>query len=418
MTWLSRILRDDKFGLFVMVFMANMGWGVMSPVLGDVQAEFAISVVQVALANSIFGLARLFLDVPIGLITDRADPRWLRFSGTAVLAAGSAVCALATTFPMLLSGRLLNGVGAAIIQVTNLVWISRLSSNERRGRDLGLYQAILLAGASISPVAGGVLADMFGWRSSFWFATAAALLGFLPMVIGNQDWLGRVKLVGEKVARRVAERKDAKVSNARTAMVVANVITFVMFFSVGGFQNTVVPLFGSNVIKLDSGTIGMALGLSTIIRFGMSLVGGELSDRYGRRAVLIPGLLVIGVGTLLFNFADSLATYCLALTVLSLGRFGNNVPATVLADHGSASRWGLIMGINRSVGDLGLIMGPITMGLILEWQGYPAAAIFSAGMAWTSVLAVIWGISEVGKHRSLSVDVRRAFGRLAAGPHD
>ncbi len=418
MTRLPHIVRDDKFGLFVMVFMANMGWGVMSPVLGDVQAEFAITVVQVALANSVFGLARLLLDVPIGLITDRADPRLLRFSGTAVLAGGSAVCALATTFPMLLGGRLLNGVGAAIIQVTNLVWISRLSTNERRGRDLGVYQAVLQAGASISPVAGGVLADLFGWRSSFWFATAAALLGFLPMVVGNQEWLGRVKLVSAKVTRTVVEHTDAQGSSARVAMIVANVITFVMFFSVGGFQNTVVPLFGSNVIHLDAGTIGMALGLSTLIRFFMSLVGGEFSDRYGRKAVLIPGLLLIGAGTLMFNMADSLATYWLALIILSFGRFGNNVPATVLADHGSARRWGLIMGINRSVGDLGLILGPVAMGLILEWQGYPAATIFSAAMAWVSVLLVIWGITEVGRHRSLSVDLRRAFSRGTEGAQE
>jgi MFS family permease len=379
-----------------MVFLANMGWGVMAPVLANVQAEFEISVVEVALANSIFGVARLILDLPIGVLMDRIDQKWLRFSGAAILSLGSVMCALATTFPLLLSGRLLNGAGAAIIQVTNLVWISRLSTDERRGRDLGIYQAILQAGASLSPLAGGVLADQFGWRASFWFAAGVALLGFLPMLVGPQEWIGKVK-AGDKPKKRAEKSADAARTGGgsmRLALIVANVVTFVLFFSVGGFQNTVVPLFGSEIIHLDAGAIGLALGVSTLVRFVMSLVGGELSDRFGRRAVLIPGLLVIGVGTLLFNLATDGPTFWLALLVLSVGRFGNNVPATVLADNAPPHRWGLLMGINRTVGDLGLILGPVAMGLMLENGGYSFATIVSAVFVWACVLEVIVGVSE------------------------
>ena len=133
---------DGKLGLYAMVFLANMGWGVMSPVLANVQAEFGVSVFEIALANSVFGLARLILDVPIGLVMDRIDPRLVRFFGAAVLVIGSVICALAGDFSSLLFGRFLHGVGAAIIQITNMVWISRLSTDERRGRDLGIYQAV------------------------------------------------------------------------------------------------------------------------------------------------------------------------------------------------------------------------------------------------------------------------------------
>ncbi len=75
-----------------------------------------VSVVQVALANSAFVLARLVLDVPIGILMDRVDQRWLRLVGALALAGGSAMCALAPGFESILLGRLLNGLGAAIIQ--------------------------------------------------------------------------------------------------------------------------------------------------------------------------------------------------------------------------------------------------------------------------------------------------------------
>lgn len=393
-----------------MVFLANMGWGVMSPVLADVKAEFAISVAQVALANSVFGIARLVLDVPIGLLMDRVNQRWLRLAGAAVLAGGSMLCATAPDFSMLLAGRFLNGVGAAVIQVTNLVWISRLSSEERRGRDLGIYQAVFQAGMSPSPMAGGLLANGFGWRASFWFAAVAALLGFAPMVMGPQGWIAKVTAAPAKQQGGAKARGGSSdPARARRALWVANLVTLVSFFSVGGFQNTVAPLYGSTVLGLDPGTIGTALGISLILRFFMSLAGGELSDRYGRRAVLVPGLLIIGVGTLMFNWAGDLAGFWVAMLVLSFGRFGNNVPATVLADHADPQRWSYVMGLNRMVGDLGIVLGPVVMGLLLESQGFTATTVFSSAVVWVCMFAVVWGVSEVRPHGSIAADLRKAL---------
>jgi|GEM_PF-1524121 len=388
-------LADEKLGLYFMVFLANMGWGVMSPILGNLKTEFGVSMAEVALASSAFGLARLVMDLPIGLLMDRIDQRVLRFAGAAVLSAGSLLCALAPSFPIILFGRLVTGFGAAIVQVTNLVWISRLSTDERRGRDLGIYQAIFQAGASISPIASGFLADWGTWRASFWFAAVMALLAFVPMLKPKAGWIERLRQ-SASASDLPYEFKATSGSRNRalSALVVANVVSFVLFFSVGGFQNTVTPLYGSQILNLDPGAIGLALGVSTLLRFGMSIVGGELSDRFGRRVVLIPGLIVIGLGTLVLTMASDLVGFWIAIIVVSFGRFGNNVPATVLADHSPPNRWGLMMGVNRAVGDLGAVLGPVTMGLMLDSHGYGATMLFSAAIVWASALMVIVGVSE------------------------
>ncbi len=405
---LRRVLRDEKLGLYSMVFLANMGWGVMTPVLGDIQAQFAVSITEVALANSAFGFARLVLDVPIGMLMDRLDQRWLRLVGAVTLCGGAILCASAPTFYAILIGRLLTGAGAAIILVTNLVWISQLSTNERRGRDLGIYQALFQAGASISPIAGGVLADWFSWRVSFWFSAAASLLAFAPMLNPRAGWIRKLRIKSFE-SKEPQPQSDAPTNRwpMLSALVVANIVTFVLFFSVGGFQNTVVPLFGSLVLGLDAGVIGLALGLSTILRFVVSLVGGELSDRFGRRAVLVPGLILIGFGTLMFNFATGLTTYIMAILVLSVGRFGNNVPATVLADHGPEARWGFLMGLNRSVGDLGVVFGPVAMGLLVENHGFGSTMLFSAGIVWASAIIAAIGVSETRAYQPILAPVRR-----------
>ena len=183
-------------------------------------------------------------------------------------------------------------------------------------------------------------------------------------------------------------------------------MTFVLFFSISGFQNTVIPLFAGIVLGLEAGTIGLALGVSTVLRFVMSLVGGEVSDRYGRRAIPVPGLVVIGIGILMFNAVTDLRGLWVAMLVLSVGRFGNNVPVTVLADHTPSSRWNLLMGFNRAVGDLGLVMGPVAAGLLLQAFGYGPTTILSAAMLWVGAIAVMIGVPETRQRRLVLGGVR------------
>ena len=206
-----------------------------------------------------------------------------------------------------------------------------------------------------------------------------------------------------------AETPEAKSSvraNANCVLIVANFVTFVLSFSMSGFQNTVIPLFAGSVLGLKAGAIGLALGVSTVLRFVMSLVGGEVSDRYGRRAILVPGLIVIGIGILMFNAVTDLRGFWVAMLVLSVGRFGNNVPATVLADHTPSSRWNLLMGFNRAVGDLGLVLGPVAVGLLLQAFGYGPTTILSAAMLWVGAITVIFGVPETRQRRPVLGGVR------------
>ena len=234
-----------------------------------------------------------------------------------------------------------------------------------------------------------------------------ALLGFMPMLVGNHDWWNRVRSPAAQV--KSAERPEAKSSvraDATWVLIVVNLVTFVLTFSMSGFQNTVIPLFAASVLGLEAGAIGLALGVSTVLRFVVSLVGGEVSDRYGRRAILVPGLIVIGIGILMFNAVTDLRGFWVAMLVLSAGRFGNNVPATVLADHTPASRWNVLMGIMGAVHDVGFVMGPVAAGLLLQAFGYGPTTILSAAMLWVGAITVIVGVPETRQRRPVLGGVR------------
>jgi MFS family permease len=96
----------------------------------------------------------------------------------------------------------------------------------------------------------------------------------------------------------------------------------------------------------------------------------------------------------MFNAVADVGGFWVAMVVISVGRFGNNVPVSVLADHTPSSRWNLLMGINRAVGDLGLILGPIVAGLLLQTLGYGQSTVLWAVLLWISALTVMVGVRE------------------------
>ena len=96
--------------------------------------------------------------------------------GLATFFFGSVMCALAPGFALLISGRLVQGAGAAAVVGLGPTAVSLVFPPERRGRSLGLVGAAIGVGAASGPVLGGVVTDLFGWRALF---VAGALFGAL-----------------------------------------------------------------------------------------------------------------------------------------------------------------------------------------------------------------------------------------------
>ncbi len=89
---------------------------------------------------------------------------------------GSVLCAAAPGFALLLTGRLVQGAGAAAVVGLGPTAVSLVYPPERRGRSLGLVGAAIGVGAASGPVLGGAVTDLFGWRALF---VAGALFGAL-----------------------------------------------------------------------------------------------------------------------------------------------------------------------------------------------------------------------------------------------
>jgi MFS family permease len=111
-----------------------------------------------------------------GKLGDLAGYRRIFQLGLLVSAVGFAACSLAATYPLLLLGRMLQGIGIALTLSCGPALVTSLFDESQRARALGFYTAITAAGAALGPLVGGMLIARWGWTAVFAFRVPLALL--------------------------------------------------------------------------------------------------------------------------------------------------------------------------------------------------------------------------------------------------
>jgi MFS family permease len=239
-----------------------------------------------------------------------------------------------------------------------LAMVADSSTGQNRGRMLGHYQAAQRIGFWLGPVAGGALAAALGLRASIWAYALLATLAIVPALF----------------VRESRARGSAHAAPSLSAMrdlfrsrdfVLISVVSFVVFFTMTGAQFTALPLFADQELRLGPELIGVALFASSTVGVLAIYPSGILSDRYGRRAVVVGLALAGGAGLLLLVLVGDAVGLVLASLVLggSNALRGPAMQAYVI-DAGGGRSHGATAGVFRALGDLGSTVGPAVAALM------------------------------------------------------
>lgn len=384
-----------RLALYLTVFFSGLGSSVATPLLPDLQTAFNVSVSQVVLVTSVWATMRLVTDLPLGLLIDRLAPGRVLVGGTGLALVGALVSAFAPTFEVLLVGRAVSGLGSALIGLAAIVTLLGMTDPARTGRALGFYQATLQAGSAFGPVIGGLIAPFAGWPGAFAVAGIGSTLATGALILSGTASGRRAPAKRPKASAPSPHRQVIPSRARRIALLAAvNGVTFALFFVTGGIIDSALPLFGATHIGLDAPTIGLILGVATGLRFLVSIGGAELSDRVGRLPIILVGMVVLLVGLVAIPATTTVVLFAAATWTLAMGRIGNSVPIAMLSDVAEPQQMGRMVGVNRFVADLGLVSGPIAVGLLIERAGFGTAFLATAGLVVAStallLLAAPW----------------------------
>lgn len=126
-----------------------------------------------------FILSTSVMFMPIGRLSDILGRTYVYMIGFGVFVAGALLGGTAQVFPVLIAAKILQGIGVAGIEANGMAMVADIFPERERGKAIGLYMAIIGAGAVGGPVIGGTLVSLLGWRSVFFASVAVGVGAFI-----------------------------------------------------------------------------------------------------------------------------------------------------------------------------------------------------------------------------------------------
>ena len=370
-----------------------------------------------------------------GRVGDLIGQRRVFLAGLAVFTGASVLCALAQSQGMLIGARFVQGIGGALTSAVILGMIVTMFPEPRdQAKAIGMYTFVAVSGSSIGLLGGGALTEAINWHWIFFinlpigiatalFAlrliedhegiglgegadilgavliTAGLMLGVYTILeVEQQGWgstqtltLGGISLalLAAFVARqgRIANPlmplrlfRSRNVGGANLVQALTVVGMFGLFF--------LGALYLQRILGYDAFEVGLAFLPATIVMGAMSFrFTARLNMRFGAKATLLPGMVCIGAGMILFALTPVEATYVIdllpAMIVFGLGA-GLAFPSLMTLAMSGATRSdsGLASGlVNTSVqvgGSIGLaVLATLsterTDGLLADGESTAAA---------------------------------------------
>jgi MFS family permease len=384
-----------------------IGLGFLSPILPKFVLVLGVKPTQigtmVGLAITAYGIARVIMDLPAGRLAQSWGRRPLLILGPAIVAISALGCGLAIQYWQLVTFRLLQGLGSAVFSVAAIVVIGEISTPSNRGQYMSFYWGSLLIGSSLGPTFGGFVGQYLGYRAPFFCFSGLALLATLWNYLRIPETKKRASPSAQvSQSLEQGERKGSLVSgNLSTPdstgkqmplyknlsfMLICAVSLFTLI-SLSGNQITLVPLLGYERLGLTESQVGLTLSLVAAMQFVFVFLAGRLSDKLGRKVIIVPGGIITALGLVLFIQGSSYWFFLASAVVLGIGRgFGGAVPTAYVADIASPQNYENTMALYRTVSDIGFVVGPILLGWLKDTSGLNFPFFLGAGLLLTVVI--------------------------------
>jgi MFS transporter, DHA1 family, multidrug resistance protein len=367
LTWICAIIAVNQ-----------LGFGSIIPVVPLYAQSFGVSQTLIGLTIAVYGFARFAAGVPGGWLADIAGRRWSLATGGFVTVIGNLVCGLAPTYEVFLVGRFIAGSGAAMVLVSGQIILADITTPERRGRTMAIYQGVFLFAVGFGPLPGGLLAQWGGLAFPFFVYSvlggAAALIALArleetrhhrqqePGETAQPGFLGQLRLI-----------------TADKAFLLVCLVSFGQFFARTGAIFNLVPVRAENVMGLSPSQIGFGLAFVSIVSLVLAYPSGYLVDRFGRKTVIVPSTLISAVGLAMFAGTGAFGWFLLSCFVWAVGGgLGGAAPAAYAADVAPKGMQAAAMGTYRSIADTGYVFGPLLLGLSADGFGAASSLVATA----------------------------------------
>ena len=438
------------FGLF-MIMLDNT---VVNVALPSIREDLGISISELEWVVNGYALTFGVLLLTGGKLADMLGRRRIFIAGLVIFTGSSFLCGIANSAHVLIGARVVQGVGAALMNPATLSIITATFPPRQRGTAIGIWAGVSAMALAIGPLVGGAITEHINWSWVFYINIPIGILGIFaarifideskdtseqrldfpglftsgvalfaltygliesndrgwgsPLVLGLLGvaavfmtaflWLEshqRLPMLDLTLFR------NASFASANTVMFLIGLAMFGTFFFVS--------LYVQNVLHYAPLKAGATFLPMTVMIILVAPNAGRLSDKLGPRAMIVPGVALVTASLVIFSLQNESSTFWTLLPALFIGGLGMGLamaPTTSAAMHAvPVATAGVGSAVINSMRQVGGSVGIAVTGAIVATQfdtnhpnphayvnGFQLGLRVSAGIAFVGILVAAFGI--------------------------
>lgn len=384
----TSILSVTYILLCIIGLCSMLGSSLLQPILSIYAKELGASALNVGFIVSGYWITRFIMEIPAGFLSARFGYFRPLVIGLFISMVGCFLSGLAVDPLTLMLSRALTGIGAPLFFGVSMILVVDIFDERTRGSAMGVFQGIEFAGSILGSAISGFIVASVGFKTTF---IVSGLISAISVVlIALPPYIRKISRKRNADAHLLRLSSMARVLGRRNLLIVSSSI-FAEFVMTSGVLYTMYPIFAKERLGLTLQEIGLLMGARSA-GFTVSLLFiGYVSDRVGRRSVLLAGLGLTGLLVLILSSMSTVTPIATIIALIGISTGAIWIVCPVLAAEGIPTQErGPAIGAFRTFMDLGSVFGPILISASQEVFGFNACFYLSSLLLLVNILPAMW----------------------------
>lgn len=374
--------------LFFVFFMWSFGSGGIQLARPLFAFEITDSVFLVAVMVSVTGTSRIVFAPLTGFLTDRFGRKPLILLGAGLRGGGSLGQFFVDSYTGFIVLEFFAQAGVSIFITGITVHTADITTRANRGRFLAVRTLSGRIGQIAGPATAGLIAGLFSLQHVFLFDSITKftiVLIVLVLIRESRPSTERAKEPSKEAPR--GPRFDLRPFMHMTFLALgASVVAGALLQQ--GITFNVLPVHGSDNVGLTPGQLGWLVSMAALLGVLVAYPNGIISDRFGRKFSLAPGLLILAVGTTVLAVSPSYVSLVIAMVAFGIGE-GMTMGTTqaFVMDLAPTEGRGAFLGIWSLVRSISSVAIPLAIGGL--YAAFSPESAFLFATAWLVISAML-----------------------------
>lgn len=346
----------------------------------------------IGLAVGISTVTGILFKMPSGAISDIIGRRRTMLAGLVVFGLMPFAYLFISQYSALVVVRFFHGLATAIYGPVAMAVVADVAGN-RKGELLSWFSSVCIAGTLLGAPIGGYVLFLLGGKgtTTLWdyrmVFLLSAVTGVAALILGLFTLRNGDKPAAEKglVERFHLFARGIREVVADKRVLMTSAMEGIQNISMGALE-AFLPVYAVTVAGLNVFEAGLLWAVQIVVTFIAKPLMGKVSDRWGRRPLIVSGMLLCAVPMAIIPQLTGFGPLMIAGCIFGLGEaFVTSSSAAMVADYCKAQHYGAAMGTFGTIFDVGHASGPIVTGLLVASLGYSWAFLIVATVLVASV---------------------------------